>query len=109
MIKKLIYVLAVVVLLSGCVSQKPVEIIPKSLARGVEKEPLFVASVFGIISDPNTIEKGKLWKFSCIKENGRLDEKKYRNFLRQWAHWGANATREPCFFVNLIFWQVRAN
>lgn len=73
----------------------------KSIFAKVLKEPFFVSSVFGIFSCPKTIEKGLLWTFSQILENGRLAVKRYASILRRWANMGANATREPCYWINL--------
>lgn len=51
-------------------------------------------SIFGAISDPNQ------WKqFSCIKEDGTLDRRKYAEYMQLFANQGANSTREIPFLV----------
>ena len=54
---------------------------------------LIQASILGAAADP------KQWKFSCIKEDGSLDEEKYAAFMRFFAHNGANCTRELPFLT----------
>lgn len=52
------------------------------------------ASLFGAIADRNQWEQ-----FSCIRENGTLDRRKYAEYMRIFANDGANATREIPFLV----------
>lgn len=52
------------------------------------------ASIFGAIADINQ------WgQFSCIDENGKLDKEKYKAYMRKFADFGADATRELPFLV----------
>jgi hypothetical protein len=52
------------------------------------------SSLLGAMAEPNA------WpEFSCIKADGTLDEARYDYFMRTFAYYGANATREFPFHV----------
>ncbi len=61
------------------------------------KPPIVVGSIFGAMADP-----GQWGEFSCIKTDGSgiLDQKKYAEYMRTFAHDGASATREIPWLVD---------
>lgn len=54
-----------------------------------------VGSVFGAMGDP-----GQWSEFSCIQDDGHLEEERFAYFMRTFANDGASATREIPFLVD---------
>lgn len=60
-----------------------------------ERKIEIFGSVLGAMADP-----GRWSEFSCINPDGTLNEKKYREYMKTFAKYGASATRELPFLVH---------